>query len=121
MSDINKFILDQEAVETDPLGNLIDLDEWSEGLAEKLATQEGIRMTDEHWEVVRFLRDNYRDHGEARSARKLLDALTERFAARGGKKGLYVLFPGGPISQGCKIAGLPLPEYSKDPSFGTSS
>jgi hypothetical protein len=32
MSDINKFILDQEAVETDPLGNLIDLDEWSEGL-----------------------------------------------------------------------------------------
>jgi tRNA 2-thiouridine synthesizing protein E len=120
MSDINKFILNEEAAKTDPDGHLFELGEWSEESASKLAAEEGIQMTDEHWEVVRFLRDDYREHGNTRGSRALLDALTKRFDSRGGKKHLYLLFPNGPVTQGCKIAGLPLPEYSRDTSFGTA-
>jgi tRNA 2-thiouridine synthesizing protein E len=120
MPDVNKFILNEGAAESDPDGNLFELGEWSEDLARKLAAEEGIEMTDEHWEVVHFLRGDYRDHGNTRGARDLLDNLTERFESRGGKKHLYLLFPSGPVTQGCKIAGLPLPEYSRDASFGTA-
>jgi tRNA 2-thiouridine synthesizing protein E len=120
MSDINKFILNEDAANADPDGNLFELGEWSEDLAKKLAAEEGVEMSAEHWEVIRFLRADYREHGNARSARDLLDTLTEKFASRGGKKHLYLLFPSGPVSQGCKIAGLPLPEYSRDASFGTA-
>jgi TusE/DsrC/DsvC family sulfur relay protein len=120
MSDIMTFIVNPEAAEKDPEGNLLDLGEWSEAAAKRLATEEGIELTDKHWEIIRFLREHYKEHGESRSARKLLDVLAEKYETDGGRKYLYLLFPKGPVSQGCKIAGLPLPEYSQDRSFGTA-
>ena len=117
--DINKLILDEGAAETDPLGKLAELPAWSEETARALARQEGLTLTDEHWEVIRLLREHYRLHGNDLSGPRLLMALEERFGARGGKRRLYELFPGGPISQGTRLAGLPPPPYSKDPSFGS--
>ena len=45
--------------------------------------------------------------------------LEEEFAEQGGRKYLYRLFPGGPVSQGSRIARLPLPAYSSDRSCGS--
>jgi len=45
-------------------------------------------------------------------------ALEERFAAEGGRKYLLELFPKGPVAQGCELAGLPVPAYASDGSFG---
>ena len=53
--------------------------------------------------------------------RQLHDALDERFHAKGGLKYLYEVFPGGPIAQGCRFAGLKPPAGAADKSFGSAS
>lgn len=113
MLDIDRMMKD------DPEGRLAALPEWSEKIAEKVAELEGIGLTEEHWEVVNLLRNHYRLHGHNLSGPRLLAALEEPFGRRGGKKRLYELFPGGPVSQGSRIAGVPPPPYSSDPSFGS--
>lgn len=99
--------------------HLVGLPEWSEQVAAELAAKEGIQLSAEHMEVIHLLRDHYRFHGHDMSGTRLLRALEEPFGRRGGRKHLFELFPGGPITQGCKFAGLPPPPYSKDLSFGS--
>ncbi len=120
MPDIMKFITGEAAIEKDPAGNLIGLSDWSEDIARKLARELKIELKPEHWEVVNFLRDFHRQYGQAAHARIVLQALEERFAKKGGRKYLYLLFPGGAVTQASKIAGLPVPKDSVDPSFGTA-
>ncbi|RMD68686.1 MAG: TusE/DsrC/DsvC family sulfur relay protein [Gammaproteobacteria bacterium] len=95
-------------------------DSWSEEEARKIAAEEGIELTEDHWEVINFLRAYYKEHGQPKYARQVLEALEERFADKGGRKYLYQLFPKGPVNQGTRIAGLPHPLYTVDPSFGTA-
>ncbi len=120
MPDIMKFIVNEEAIEDDPQGNLLSLDPWSESLAEQIAAEEGIELTPKHWEVIHFLRDHFRQYGEAHYAREIVQLLESRYAHEGGRKLLYQLFPGGPVRQASKIGGLPIPAHSVDPSFGTA-
>lgn len=120
MPDIMKFITGEGAIEKDPAGNLVGLDDWSEDIATKLARELKIELAPDHWEVIHFLRDFYRQHGQVLHARPVLQALEERFAKKGGRKYLYRLFPGGAVTQASRIAGLPVPKDSVDPSFGTS-
>jgi len=119
MLDINKVIHDARLQETDPEGNLFDLEHWSPLVAQHLAEMEGIVLSDEHWEIIIYLRERHREHGMAGSARELLRELEEKFSDGRGRKELYELFPGGPVSQASRIGGLPLPPYSSDLSFGS--
>lgn len=93
---------------------------WTEAKAEATARELGIELTDEHWKVIRFLRLHFENTGEIKHARDLSTVLNERFVDEGGSRYLYNLFPHGPISQGCRIAGLPVPKDAADPSFGTT-
>ena len=120
MPDIMKFIVNEGAIEKDPAGNLIGLNDWSEDIARKLASEMKIELKPDHWEVIHFLRELFRKHGQVLHARTLLLALEERFARMGGRKYLYQLFPGGAVTQASKIAGLPAPKDSVNPSFGSS-
>ncbi|HEB59495.1 MAG TPA: TusE/DsrC/DsvC family sulfur relay protein [Gammaproteobacteria bacterium] len=95
--------------------------EWDRQVAESLAREEGLELTDERWEVVQFLRNFFMGNGELDRARDLTVVLNQRFRDRGGLRYLYRLFPGGPVRQGCHIAGIPVPGHSVDPSFGTVS
>ena len=97
-----------------------DLEEWDRKIGELLAAREGVRVTEMHWEVIDFLRGYYLRNGMARSGRELAHALDHAFISQGGKKYLHRLFPDGPVSQGSRIAGLPVPPYSEDESFGSS-
>jgi tRNA 2-thiouridine synthesizing protein E len=117
MSDINKYI-GNEVDDLDKADRLRELGEWNEGIAAAHATEEGIVLQDEHWAVVNFLRDDYINEG-AKTARTLTELLEEKFEGRGGIKYLYTLFPNGPVNQGSRIAGIPLPKGSTDPSFGS--
>ena len=94
-----------------------------EGLGEahvrEMATKEGIVLSDEHLGVVECLRDYYLELGEAESGRDLEEMLDEIFAGHGGRKYLWRLFPGGPVTQGMRIAGLPIPPHTGDKGFGT--
>ena len=118
MADIMSYIRNRDALETDPGGFMLDLDEWSEALALERANAEGIRMTDDHWGVVRFLRERYRHAGPSGHAREISQAMEEAFHAQGGSRWLYRLFPGGPVRQACFLAGLPVPGDSSNASFG---
>lgn len=92
---------------------------WDRQIANELAHQENINLTDAHFEVLDFLRYCYKKHGQIGRSRSLTEALEARFATTGGLRHLYQLFPNGPVTQGCKIAGVPVPKDSTNPSFGT--
>ncbi|HAI51339.1 sulfurtransferase TusE [Atlantibacter hermannii] len=96
--------------ETDNDGYLKDSSQWSEGLAEVIAAQEGITLTAEHWEVVRFVRDFYLEFNTSPAIRMLVKAMAKAFGEeKGNSRYLYRLFPKGPAKQATKIAGLPKP------------
>ena len=93
---------------------------WTREAAQETAKQEGLTLTDEHWEVIRALQNYYARHAEgAINMRELHDALDEKFHIRGGLKHLYEILPGGPIAQGCRLAGLKAPFMASDASFGS--
>lgn len=94
--------------------------DWSQAEGLHKAADEGITLTDEHWNIIDALQDYFSKHGSNEiSARDVHDALDEKFHAQGGLKHLYMLFPGGPIAQGCRIAGLEPPAGSSNPGFGS--
>lgn len=94
--------------------------DWSRKTGERTAADEGIQMTDRHWAVVDFLRDYYREHGATSSGPDVAEALDGAFAEQGGSAYLHQLFPEGPVAQGSRIAGLPVPTGSVDESFGSA-
>lgn len=97
-------------VEHDEEGYISELDKWSKELAEIIAKDENIEMTDEHWEVVNFLRDYYEEYQIAPAVRVLIKSVKKSMGKeKGNNKYLYTLFPYGPAKQACKIAGLPKP------------
>ena len=94
--------------------------DWSPKTAQAVASGEGLQPGDDHWDAVRALQEYFSRHDAASvNARELHDALDEKFHDRGGIKYLYTLFPGGPIAQGCRLAGLEPPAGSSDTSFGS--
>ncbi len=102
--------LNGKAIETDEEGYIINLSDWDEGVADVLAKEEGIDMTENHWEVVNFLREYYDEYQIAPAVRVLTKAIGKKLGPdKGNSKYLYELFPYGPAKQACKIAGLPKP------------
>lgn len=93
-------------------------DGWSRAGAVAVANAAGIDPTEEHWEVVRVLQGAYKEDPDPKVS-MLHDALAARFAKLGGMKHLYQILPGGPITQGCKLAGLEPPPGSTDKGFGS--
>ena len=84
-------------------GYLVSSGDWTPELAEKLAGSVSITLTDKHWEVINFCRQDYEANGEAPGLRRITKV---------GKiptKEIYKLFPGGPGKLASKIAGLPKP------------
>lgn len=112
-------IHDESLARAEPHDPLRDLGHWSPLTAQRLAREEGIEeLTEDHWHVLYALRGLYREHGPAASARELIHPLEQEFADSGGRRYLYEMFPRGPITQGSRLAGLPVPPYSVDRSFG---
>jgi tRNA 2-thiouridine synthesizing protein E len=100
-------------------GYLGELGDWSEDLARRLAKEDGIELNDEHLEILHYLRKYYDKNGQVYTARRMLNVMEYEFGKWEGKKRLYQLFPRGPVAQGCKYAGLPLPPECNDLSFGS--
>jgi len=84
-------------------GFLTDPSEWSEPLAESLAAQIGLVLTEEHWNAIRFLRKDFGEQGETATLR--------RISVVGGipTKVLFHLFPQKPAKKLSYVAGLPKP------------
>lgn len=93
---------------------------WDRKKSTDLAQNEGIRLTDEHWAVILYLRSHYIEQGLPEYARTLAKTLKQQFSTQGGNKYLYRLFPGGPVTQGSRLANLRTPANVTDVSFGSS-
>jgi TusE/DsrC/DsvC family sulfur relay protein len=99
-----------KSVEVDEEGYLVNLADWDEDVAAYLAKEEKVEMSENHWEVVNFLREYYSEYQIAPAIRVLTKAISKKLGAdKGNNKYLYELFPYGPAKQACKIAGLPKP------------
>ncbi len=99
-----------KSFEVDEEGYLVNLADWDENIAEYLAKEEKVEMSQNHWEVVNFLREYYAEYQIAPAIRVLTKAIAKKLGPdRGNNKYLYELFPYGPAKQACKIAGLPKP------------
>jgi TusE/DsrC/DsvC family sulfur relay protein len=94
-------------------------DGWTRQSAEAAARSDGIELTAAHWETIKALQAYFAREGERPNVRALHDGLGERFHGRGGIKYLYEIFPGGPVAQGCRFAGLEPPAGAVDKSFGS--
>ena len=95
------------------------LDGLGETHVREMAFRDSISLTNEHLGVIECLRDYYLEFGEAEKGRDLEEMLDEIFAGHGGRKYLWYLFPNGPVTQGMRIAGLPVPPHTGDKGFGT--
>ena len=102
--DVNGKLL--EATET---GYLVNHEEWSTEAGTVIALSEGLELTQDHWDVIEYLRDAYCDHnGELPNNRAILKAMHEKWPGRKvDNKTLFDLFPGNPSKQAGRIAGLP--------------
>lgn len=91
-----------QSVEVNDEGYLVDASQWSKEIAAEIAKEEGIELTDQHYQVLEFLRE----------ASEKGETLTIRKVGKSGIvdiKGLYKLFPGGPLKHSSRIAGIPKP------------
>ena len=97
-----------KTLQLDRNGFLTNPDEWDHDVAAYIAAVEGIQMTEQHWEVVKFLRDYYKQYQSAPLVKTLAREIGNKFGSdKGSTKYLYKLYPCGPDKQACKIAGLP--------------
>jgi tRNA 2-thiouridine synthesizing protein E len=93
---------------------------WTRAQGKARAKEENLEMGDDHWALVKALQDFYARHeADSIQLRELRDALDEHFHHKGGNRYLYTLFPGGPIAQGSRIAGLEAPFGAEDKNFGS--
>jgi len=101
---------DGKEIERDAQGYLKSTAAWSEGLSPLLAAEEGIELTDAHWEVVHFVRAFYLEFNTSPAVRMLVKAMAKKYGEeKGNSRYLFRLFPKGPAKQVTKIAGLPKP------------
>ena len=96
------------SIETTESGFLTDPNDWSEDVAKAIAEAEGIELTDKHWDVINYLRDEYNNNNlNQPMERQLLKDLGKIWGSKPTSKDVYKLFPLAPTKQGTKIAGLP--------------
>lgn len=97
-------------IETDEEGYLVNLNDWSEAVADVFSKEDNLQLTESHWEVIKFLREYYAEYQIAPAVRVLTKAIGKQLGKeKGNSKYLYELFPYGPAKQACRYAGLPKP------------
>jgi tRNA 2-thiouridine synthesizing protein E len=92
----------------DDEGYLVNPEQWTPELANRVAHELGIALEDDHWFVIDFMREAYADHQVAVDARHVMRHLEQRYPGAGRKR-LFELFPYGYVAQACKIAGMKRP------------
>lgn len=97
-----KKTINEKTIDVNEEGYLIDFSQWDKDVAIEIAKEEGITLTDKHWEVIKYLQEAHKNE----------ISLTIRKVGKSGIvdiKELYALFPEGPLKKATKIAGIPKP------------
>ena len=93
----------QATISVDQEGYLTDFSQWNKEVGTEIAKEQGIEMTDKHWEIIDYIQNQFKND--------------EPLSIRGIKKSgvfdikeFYALFPGGPLKKATMIAGIPKPK-----------
>jgi dissimilatory sulfite reductase related protein len=92
-----------DSVEVNEEGYLTDSSQWTKEIAKEIAAEEGVELTDKHFEVIDYIRNKVAEGA----------TLTIRGINKSGvidAKTFYQMFPGAPLKKSTKIAGVPKPE-----------
>jgi len=99
-----------KSIAVDDEGYLIDPADWDEQVAEALAREERIVLSDAHWAVIRFVRQYYDERKIIPDARHVIKHLAGYLGRKSeGRNDLFKLFPYGYVKQACKISGMRRP------------
>ena len=92
-------------------GFLEDAWQWNESVAAKIATESGVSLSQEHWEIIKLLRDFYKQHEISPPSNRLFVKAVREILGEDKGNSIYLmqLFPGTPAKTACRIAGLPRP------------
>ena len=99
---MDKTIANQ-TIQVNEEGYLTDFKQWNKEVANQLAIEQEIEMTDKHWEVIDYIHSKFSNE----------EALSIRGIKKSGViniKEFYQLFPGGPLKKATLIAGIPKPK-----------
>jgi tRNA 2-thiouridine synthesizing protein E len=98
------------SIATDAEGYLKDYTQWDVDMVPVIAAQEGIELTDDHMEIILFVREFYLEFKTSPAVRMLVKAVAKKHGPeKGNSKYLFKLFREGPAKQATKLAGLPKP------------
>ena len=93
-----------KTVDVNEEGYLTDHSQWNKEIAAAIAKEEGIiELTENHWKVIDFLQQDFKEKGVMPTIRRV------KSAGNIDTKLFYDLYPGGPLKKSSKIAGLPKP------------
>lgn len=102
--------VDGHLLETTEQGFLRHSQDWDEQVATRLAEKDNITLTEQHWEVIRFMRSYYQQYRHLPNTRMFVKAVALTLGeGKGNSRYLHQLFPDGPLKYACKLAGLPKP------------
>jgi len=102
--------VDGKNLEVDEDGYLQDWQEWTENVAKKMSQDDGLELTESHWEVIKFLREYFAKYQIAPMIKILTKEIGKVMGPeKGNTKYLYELYPAGPAKQACRYAGLQKP------------
>ena len=116
----------EQDIHYSPTGNSASVDRareiehWSLEQTHNEADWQGFQLSQKHLEFILYLRNYYLDHGWPKKPHELTRILDKAFKSVGGSRYLHKLFPGGPLTQGVRLAGLPPLANAIDKSFGTA-
>lgn len=95
-----------DSVERTKNGYLENISDWTEEVAAELFTEESIEPTEQHWDVIKFVREKVLE-GDEPNERGIMKEMTKLWGHKVKSKELYDLFPGMASKQGLKIGGCP--------------
>ncbi len=104
------LVFNEKEIATDKQGYLINFKDWHNDLAQLIADKDELVLTEQHWEVIRFVREFYLTYNTSPAIRALTKAMKAQFGEeKANSRYLYRLFKEGPAKQATKYAGLPKP------------
>ncbi len=98
---MTKDILDTVAFDDE--GFMVDASAWTEEIGNAIAEALEVDLSDRHWLVVKYTRQEFESQGEPPTMRRITQETDVSM------KEMYQLFPGGPAIIAANIAGLQKP------------
>jgi len=98
-------------VSRDSEGYLVNPEDWNEDIANELAREEGVELSEEYWPVLNYMQAYYAEHWIAPDVRHVVKYLASElgYDKKEAKKIIFKLFPYGYVKQACKISGMKRP------------